>query len=195
MATYYNVLGISENATQAEIKKAYRTLAKKYHPDLNPSVNAQEKFIEIEVAYSCLSKSDSRLSYDRLLKYQRNPSYSPAASRRYENDVRRRTSTGQYNGNVHSRMSYNQYQRDELLRTSLSALIIKTVVTIGAGILLALLLYKIGKQLYGPKIDDWSEHNSIYVLAISYVLGLIGLSYLYEPLVKYVIVGKPKRSK
>lgn len=63
---YYEVLGISKDATQEEIKKAYRTLAKKYHPDVSTDPNATEKFAEIQVAYDCLSDPDKRANYDRF---------------------------------------------------------------------------------------------------------------------------------
>lgn len=62
---YYEVLGLSKSASEAEIKKAYRTLAKKYHPDANPGdKNAEEKFKEINEAYSVLSDSDKKQKYD-----------------------------------------------------------------------------------------------------------------------------------
>ena len=48
---YYEVLGISKDASEQEIKKAYRSLAKKYHPDMNKSPDAEEKFKEINEAY------------------------------------------------------------------------------------------------------------------------------------------------
>lgn len=57
----YKVLGISENADEQEIKKAYRGLAKKYHPDLNPEdLQAEQKFKEIVEAYEILSNPQKR---------------------------------------------------------------------------------------------------------------------------------------
>ena len=64
---YYEVLGVSKNADEAEIKKAYRALAKKYHPDMNPDdPNAEAKFKEASEAYAVLSDADKRRQYDQF---------------------------------------------------------------------------------------------------------------------------------
>lgn len=64
MKNYYEVLGISKNATVDEIKKEYRKLALKYHPDKNKAADATEKFKEISNAYEILSDSQKRRAYD-----------------------------------------------------------------------------------------------------------------------------------
>jgi hypothetical protein len=63
---YYVILGISSGATLADIKRAYRRLAKQYHPDVNAAPDAAERFRELTEAYDTLSDPDRRRRYDRL---------------------------------------------------------------------------------------------------------------------------------
>ena len=63
---YYEVLGVSKTATDAEIKSAFRKLAKQYHPDINKEPGAEEKFKEVQEAYAVLSDADKRRQYDQF---------------------------------------------------------------------------------------------------------------------------------
>ena len=63
---YYEVLGVAKDADDAAIKKAYREIAKKYHPDINPSAEAAEIFKEASEAYSVLSDKEKRAQYDQF---------------------------------------------------------------------------------------------------------------------------------
>lgn len=68
MKDYYKILEISINATKDDIKKAFRSLAKKYHPDRNPDdKDALKKFQEVNEAYEVLSNEDSRKEYDKKI--------------------------------------------------------------------------------------------------------------------------------
>ena len=62
---YYEVLGVSKNSSKQDIKKAYRKLAKKYHPDRNKDENAEEKFREIQEAYEVLSDDQKKQAYNQ----------------------------------------------------------------------------------------------------------------------------------
>ncbi len=74
---YYEVLGLSKSASDDEIKKAYRSLAKKYHPDINKAPDAEAKFKEVNEAYEVLSDSDKKAKYDQFGHAGVDPSYNP----------------------------------------------------------------------------------------------------------------------
>lgn len=73
---YYKVLGVKTNASQAEIKSAYRKLARKSHPDLNPNSEAGRQFALLSKAYHALIDPQERAYYDEKLREQKNRSYS-----------------------------------------------------------------------------------------------------------------------
>lgn len=78
---YYEVMGVPKNATEAEIKQAYRKLAKKYHPDLNPGdKEAEAKFKEVNEAYEVLSDKDKRARYDQFGQAGVDPSFGGGAA-------------------------------------------------------------------------------------------------------------------
>lgn len=88
---YYKILGISKNATQEDIKKAYRKLARKYHPDLNKdNPNAQEKFQEINEANEVLSNPEKRKRYD---EYGENWKYAEELEKQKKRQAKEQSGT------------------------------------------------------------------------------------------------------
>src|SRR5690625_4725966 len=63
---YYEVLGVGKDATPEELRKAYRKLARKYHPDVNKEPDAEEKFKEVKEAYEVLNDQQKRAQYDQF---------------------------------------------------------------------------------------------------------------------------------
>ena len=72
---YYEVLGVAKDASDDEIKKAYRKLSKKYHPDINKEPDADEKFKEVAEAYEILSDSQKRAAYDQYGHASTDPNF------------------------------------------------------------------------------------------------------------------------
>src|SRR5678815_6109986 len=63
---YYDIMGVARDATQDEIKRAYRKLARKYHPDVSKEKNAEARFKEVGEAYEVLGDTEKRAAYDQL---------------------------------------------------------------------------------------------------------------------------------
>lgn len=74
---YYQVMGLERGATQEEIKRAYRKLARKYHPDVSKEKNAEEKFKELQEAYNVLGEPEKRAAYDQLGQRRSGEQFQP----------------------------------------------------------------------------------------------------------------------
>jgi curved DNA-binding protein len=74
---YYKVLGVERGAGEEEIKKAYRKLARKYHPDVSKEANAKEKFQDVSEAYETLRDKDKRAAYDSLGSHRPGQDFRP----------------------------------------------------------------------------------------------------------------------
>ncbi len=109
MKNYYEVLEISENASQEVIERVYKLFAKKYHPDVNPDnpKEAEEKFKEITEAYETLSDETKRKAYDDKLRLEKKKAEAETAS--YQNTSNYRT-TSSSNTYSYTQQTYEQPQ-------------------------------------------------------------------------------------
>jgi len=74
---YYEILGVERSAPEEAIKKAYRRLARKYHPDVSKEKNAEEKFKEVGEAYEVLKDAEKRAAYDQIGRFQPGQDFRP----------------------------------------------------------------------------------------------------------------------
>src|SRR3954468_11430922 len=74
---YYKTLGVERGASDDEIKKAYRKLARKYHPDVSKEPNAKERFQEVSEAYETLKDKEKRAAYDSLGSHRAGQDFRP----------------------------------------------------------------------------------------------------------------------
>lgn len=82
---YYEILGVSKNASQDEIKKAYRKLARKWHPDVNPgNEESEQRFKEISMAYECLGDKEKKKLYDEFGEEGLHPGFDSEKMRQYK---------------------------------------------------------------------------------------------------------------
>src|SRR5438270_10922913 len=74
---YYATLGVERGATDDDVKKAYRKLARKYHPDVSKEADAEEKFKEVGEAYETLKDPEKRAAYDQLGRHSTGEEFRP----------------------------------------------------------------------------------------------------------------------
>lgn len=171
-------------------------MAKRLHPDMNQDRDTTAEFVELEVAYSCLSNAHSRHAYDQLLRFEREKVNNPALNRKHASTVRKRTTTRRKRATYHSNLSYEQYLRDEKYNTSLLGMFLKIVfllVTSGIYFTWLGLEAEAAERQLEIGLEPDMPPMLISVLVVLALPVIIGLSYLYEPLVKMIIVGRPKK--
>ena len=194
MADYYAILEISSNATDSEIRKAYRRLAKQYHPDVNKANNAHEKFIEISEAYEFLinhnqhsRKTTTTVTNEEKVAddYRANEEYE-----RFRRDV-------QEKAEQQAKMRYEAFkkQHEAFQKSGINDFIILFTIVVRIAIIplfFFLLLLPIVVALY----NEWSM---IFLILLTWPFAGILAWYVYSIRKQYFMPGQlyytPKRIK
>lgn len=129
---YYAILNISNNSTKTEVVKAFRDLAKKYHPDKNSSPNASEKFREVFEAYELLKDEDKRKIYDQYWK-QKYQNKTLRTQYDFEPEFKEQREYAKQSAEKYSKMPYEDFINSTIFDIKF---IVKKTPTIGAIILL-----------------------------------------------------------
>lgn len=112
--TLYEILEVSENASKEVIEKAYKVLAKKYHPDLQMPENrqmAEQKMKELNDAYDVLSNDEKRKTYDEKLKSQREAEKNKDVNRQHNMDSGQNVKETYYNNSAYQNRTYNNSEK------------------------------------------------------------------------------------
>lgn len=172
--TLYELLGINRNAEQGEVKKAYRRLAKKYHPDTSDIPNAGQTFQQIQKAYEVLSDPHKRQVYDRRLVWQERRA-EQQAYRKYQHY---HEDTAQYQ--ARQRAAYYARRRREQMEaeTSLDYVTFHLKQTLGLAINLVILFAGIFCFAYGLYFLFIKDFNGSMVAG--YFITGTGISLMYS---------------
>tara|TARA_R110002096_G_C14226867_1_gene691432 strand:+ start:50 stop:604 length:555 start_codon:yes stop_codon:yes gene_type:complete len=174
MRDYYKILRINQEATEIEIKKAYRKLALEFHPDKNKSPNAHEQFIEIITAYEILIDPIKRAEHDNFLKrkaeYNKKPEFS--------NNQKQETYSTDFNQNYKSQnaekyanMTYKEFEKfvDQIISFGKAA---KRTTEKGCAWIAAIIFFPLG--LLGIINNLFIEKNGGGAIILSLFLLFIG---------------------
>lgn len=177
---YFRILNIKSPASEDEIKQAYRELAKKYHPDVNPSSDAHEKFLEISEAYEFLIEQSKR-NVGKAISY--NP--EDVSMRDYFDEMRRKAKE---RAQEKARIKYEKIQKEhEAFRESGIYDIGLLLNYMGRYILFLIFLWFVIWPIY---VSLLGGHSSYILRLISLLTGSIGIYFIITNARKYFIAGK-----
>lgn len=173
---YYNILNISNNSTKAEIVKAFRELAKKYHPDKNYSPDASYKFREVFEAYEVLKNDEKRKIYDHYwnIKFK---DKTVTSQTDFEPEFKEQRESAKQTAEKYSKMPYEDFINSAIFEIKFA---VKKTPTIGAIILLFCLglffLFFMG-MLFTSNIDGGTGlFAGLFILIIAIGIFAVAIS-------------------
>lgn len=185
MKDYYSILEISTDSTDADIRKAYRRLAKKYHPDINKSENAHEKFIEISEAYEILiSQKQKKGEYQNISTEEQGYADYHASEEfeKFRQEVREKA-------RQRAKMRYDEFKKqDEANKASGlydAGLLINYVFRLIVLVIPLLIIYLTIHCLLINKAVYYSP-----VLVLAWIINIFLIHYLIKNIGKFLKIGK-----
>lgn len=179
---YFKILDLHTDASIADIKRAYRIKARMYHPDLNHSPEARDKFIEVTEAYEFLMANSDTM---------RNDEEAYARAREEWRKYRQHRSGQQ--ANAHARASYVRFRNSKLYKTS--RVFDLTRIIFGLTISVLIIIYTILGFIVKVKYPEDGYGNPVIVFILMILLGLIFLSTSLIYLKAYLEESRKHRKK
>jgi curved DNA-binding protein CbpA len=176
---YYKILGLKHDAKKEDIKKAYRVLALKFHPDRNTSVDAHEKFITINEAYLILYDDEARQKYDKeyfsIFGYQNdltNISYVEDTTNIFnDEELNNWVRNAREQGERYAKMAFNEFYR--LIKSFVKELIFQ--ISNALLIIIGALMFVYGTTVFYEDIS-----NPVVILSLIIGLGVLLIGVLRE---------------
>ena len=183
LTDYYRVLGISPDATVEEIKRAYRSKARKYHPDINHAPEAKDLFIEITEAYDFLISYHEKITSDEEAYHQAMDDW-----RKYRQSKSRRRAY------AYARAPYSKFRNTRFYRTT--RIFDGTAIIYGFIISIMVVIYTIIGYFYRlnhpiPGLEKPSFFAFIMLLIIGIVFFIVSLAYLKN----YISTSKKRKKR
>lgn len=188
MKNYYQILEIEFNATLADIKKAYRRLALKYHPDKNKNPNASEKFIQITEAYEVLRDIEKRKEYD--FHYSHYFSKNEAIIHQTESSKQKQKewqTYGQTKAKEYSDLSFDDFLKKAYLEMKIGINYIPNFVTIAIVVFCGLSML-----VFGFKSISGENGTGLIILLVIPLLGILAYHLIKVMVADYTEERKRK---
>lgn len=173
MKDYFKILELASTASADEVKKAYRRLAKRYHPDRNSSPDAQQKFIEINEAYEFLLDDRRRTFYQQRQRQRVSPEEQARREATYQEWVRRQQKTARTRAEANAHASFEKFMKSPIYKTAIVMSRVYNYIFLGLGMVMVftpiLLLIRDGDRLIKDEVS------------VGFVLlpGIIGAAFTY----------------
>lgn len=170
LTDYYEILGLSSSSTIDEIKKAYRSKARLYHPDINPAPEAKDRFISITEAYEFLIGNHEKINSDDLA-YQK----AMEEWRKYRQDRSRKKAT------IYAKASYITFKKTKFYKTT--RIFDRTSIIFSFVVSIMVLVYTIYGYIYRlrnpiPGLDKPSVSAFIMLLTLGMIFFVVSFIYL-----------------